>query len=138
VGKIDPQAKDLLDTTAESLNQGIAQARVGNELRDISKAVQAYIEDRGYFVVKRFVGHGIGRQLHEKPEVPNFVTKHMAHLPLKAGLALAIEPMVSLGTDEVEILDDKWTAVTKDRSLSAHFENTIAITQNGPEILSRL
>ena len=137
VGEVPDTTQELLDTTRESLHQGIESARVGNELADIARAVQTYVENRGYAVVKRFVGHGIGRQLHEKPEVPNFITNRMARLPLKSGMVLAIEPMVTMGTDEVEILEDNWTAVPKDRSLSAHFEHTIAITKDGPEILSR-
>lgn len=136
VGEISSDIQVLLDTTREALHQGIAHALMGNELTDIARAVQTHIEQQGLSVVKRFVGHGVGSQLHEKPEVPNFVTNRMARLPLKSGMVLAIEPMVTMGTDEVEILEDKWTAVPKDRSLSAHFEHTIAITKDGPEILS--
>jgi methionyl aminopeptidase len=118
------------------LHRGIAQARPSNHLHDISRAVQEYVESNGMSVVRRFVGHGVGRNLHEKPEVPNFVTNDAHPLPLKVGMTLAIEPMVTLGSPDVEVLDDQWTAVTKDRSLSAHFEHTVAITSNGPEILS--
>lgn len=136
VGEVGSETTALLDATRQSLLQGIDQAMPGNSLYDISRAVQDYVESRGYSVVRRFVGHGIGRKLHEKPEVPNFVPKGMAAPALKAGMVLAIEPMVCLGTHEVEILDDKWTAVTKDRKLSAHFEHTVAVTQEGPVILS--
>lgn len=137
VGNISQGAAHLLDVTRESLQQGIAQAIPGNDLYDISRAVQGYVEAHGYSVIKRFVGHGIGRGLHEKPEVPNFVPKSCNRVPLKPGMVLAIEPMVSAGSDEVEILSDGWTAVTKDRSLASHFEHSIAITKDGPCILSQ-
>jgi methionyl aminopeptidase len=136
VGDVSKQAARLMEVTRESLMRGIEQARVGNNLYDISAAVQQYVEGQGFHVVRRFVGHGIGRKLHEKPEVPNFVPKGMSGVPLKAGMVLAIEPMVTVGTPQVEVLEDKWTAVTKDRSLSAHFEHSVAVTANGPEILS--
>ena len=136
VGRVSDEAVRLLDVTRESLMQGIAQARPGNSLYDVSRAVQEYVEAAGFSVVRRFVGHGIGRRLHEKPEVPNFVPKGATARPLKAGMVLAIEPMVCLGGPEVEILEDQWTAVTKDRSLSAHFEHSVAVTHSGPEILS--
>jgi len=103
---------------------------------DISRAVQEHVEASGLHVVRRFVGHGIGRKLHEKPEVPNFVTEGASEVVLKAGMTLAIEPMVTVGSPEVEIQADRWTAVTRDRSLAAHFEHSIAITPEGPEILS--
>ncbi len=136
VGKVRPGAEDLLAVTRQSLMLGIEQAIVGNNLYDVSRAVQDHVESRGYSVVRRFVGHGIGSRLHEKPEVPNFVPKGMTGPPLKAGMVLAIEPMVCEGTYDVEILEDKWTAVTKDRKLSAHFEHTVAVTHEGPVILS--
>ena len=138
VGNISEGAARLLEVTRESLEKGIAQAKPGNDLYDISRAVQEWVEARGYSVVKRFVGHGIGRMLHEKPEIPNFVPKDCSRLPLKPGMVLAIEPMVAMGSDQVEILSDGWTAVTKDRSLSAHFEHSVAITKDGPIILSQL
>lgn len=138
VGNISEDAARLLDVTRESLYKGIAQAIPGNDLYDISRAVQECVEAQGFSVVKRFVGHGIGRMLHEKPEIPNFVPKNCSRLPLKPGMVLAIEPMVAIGTDQVEILSDGWTAVTKDRSLSAHFEHTVAITTDGPIILSQI
>ena len=136
VGKVSAQAEALMETTRESLMLGIEATLPGNHLYDVSQAVQDHVESRGYSVVRRFVGHGIGRKLHEKPEVPNFVPKGSLGVPLKPGMVLAIEPMVCLGTHEVEILEDKWTAVTKDRRLSAHFEHTVAVTTEGPVILS--
>lgn len=136
VGAVSALARDLMDVTAQSLARGIEQAVAGGNLYDISRAVQDFVEARGYSVVRRFVGHGIGRKLHEKPEVPNFVPAGMAGPPLKPGMVLAIEPMVCAGSCEVEILEDKWTAVTKDRKLSAHFEHTVAVTPEGPVVLS--
>lgn len=136
VGDIEEGAAHLLEVTCQSLYKGIEQALPGNDLYDISRAVQENVEASGYSVVRRFVGHGIGRMLHEKPEVPNFVPQNCSRVPLKAGMVLAIEPMVTMGAAHVEILSDGWTAVTKDRSLSAHFEHSVAITQNGPLILS--
>ena len=137
VGDIDPEVQRLLRVTEESLKRGVSKARAGNQLYDISAAVQECVEQAGYQVVKRFVGHGIGRKLHEKPEVPNFVPKGLAGVPLKPGMVLAIEPMVAIGSAEVEILSDNWTAITKDRSLSAHFEHSVAVTHDGPLVLSR-
>ena len=136
VGTVSALARDLMDVTAQSLARGIEQAVAGGNLYDISRAVQDFVEARGYSVVRRFVGHGIGRKLHEKPEVPNFVPSGMAGPPLRPGMVLAIEPMVCAGGCEVEILEDKWTAVTKDRKLSAHFEHTVAVTPEGPVVLS--
>lgn len=138
VGNISEGAARLLEVTRESLYRGIDQAKPGNDLYDISRAVQECVEAQGYSVVKRFVGHGIGRMLHEKPEIPNFVPRDSSRLPLKPGMVLAIEPMVAMGSDQVEILSDGWTAVTIDRSLSAHFEHSVAITKDGPIILSQL
>ncbi len=135
VGQVSEEAERLMRTTRESLMLGIAKARAGNSLNDVSAAIQGHAEQHGYAVIRRFVGHGIGRSLHEKPEIPNFVPTMAAPLPLKAGMVLAIEPMLALGTHEVEILGDNWTAVTKDRSLSAHFEYSVAVTAQGPEIL---
>ena len=138
VGTISQGAAHLLEVTLDSLQKGIAQAVPGNDLYDISRAVQECVEAQGFSVIKRFVGHGIGRMLHEKPEVPNFVPKNCSRLPLKPGMVIAIEPMVAIGSDQVEILSDGWTAVTKDRSLSAHFEHSVAITKDGPFILSQV
>ncbi len=136
VGKIDERVEQLMAVTKESLYRGIAQAVAGNELYDISGAIESYVSGFGYGIVERFVGHGIGRKLHEKPEVPNFVPKSGEKIPLRQGMALAIEPMITLGGADVRVLDDGWTAVTKDGSMAAHFEHTIVITASGPEILS--
>jgi methionyl aminopeptidase len=138
VGSISKGAAHLLEVTLDSLRLGIEQAVPGNDLYDVSRAVQERVEAQGFSVIKRFVGHGIGRMLHEKPEVPNYVPKNSSRLPLKPGMVIAIEPMVAIGTDQVEILSDGWTAVTKDRSLSAHFEHSVAITKDGPFILSHM
>lgn len=138
VGQVSPAAARLMEATKTGLEKGIEQAIPGNDLYDISRAVEEVANDYGYQVIKRFVGHGIGANLHEKPEIPNFVPKRASRLPLKSGMVLAIEPMFAEGTDQVKILSDRWTAVTKDGSLSAHFENTIAITHEGPRILSKL
>ena len=111
---------------------------VGNDLYDMSRAVQEHVQKAGMGIVAQFVGHGIGRQLHEKPEVPNFVPRNCSRVPLKAGMVLAIEPMVTSGSPDVAILSDGWTAISKDRSLAAHFEHSVAITKDGPLILSQL
>ncbi len=136
VGEISPEAAKLIKATAESLDRGIKQMRVGNRLYDISWAVQQHAESHGYTVVRDFVGHGIGRSLHEEPPVPNFGKKNTG-MKLEAGMVLAIEPMVNMGVSEVRLLGDGWTAVTLDGKLSAHFEDTIAITEDGPRILTR-
>lgn len=136
VGKVSPTADRLMNVTREALMQGIEQARPGNNLYDIAAAVQKHAEAAGFGVVRRFVGHGIGARLHEKPEVPNFVPRGVVGVPLKAGMVLAIEPMITEGGYEVEVLADRWTAVTKDRKLSAHFEHSVAVTPEGPMILS--
>jgi methionyl aminopeptidase len=135
VGAISPQAERLLRVTRESLALGIAEARPGNDLGAIGAAIQRHVEEADFHVVRRFVGHGIGVHYHEKPEIPNFVIRR-APLPLMPGMVLAIEPMVCAGTHEVDILADKWTAVTRDGSLAAHFEHSVAVTPDGPEILS--
>jgi methionyl aminopeptidase len=138
VGTINPKAAELLRVTEAALYAGIEQAVVGNRLSDISHAVQARAESAGFSVVTDFVGHGIGRQLHEEPQVPNY-GKPGQGPRLQTGMVLAIEPMVNMGKSEVRVLDDQWTAVTKDGSLSAHFEHTIAIQPSGPpRILSKL
>jgi methionyl aminopeptidase len=135
VGKVAPEAQKIVDVTRHALELGIAQAKPGNRISDIGAAVQTYVEGNGYSVVRDFVGHGIGKRMHEEPSVPNFGEPGQGPR-IKPGLVLAIEPMVNAGTHEVEVLADKWTAVTKDRRLSAHFEHSIAITENGPEVLS--
>jgi methionyl aminopeptidase len=135
VGRTVPEASVLLETAKEALHLGIRQATPGNHLTDISHAIQSYAEARGYTVVRAFVGHGIGTALHEEPQVPNFGPPSRGPR-LKVGMVLAIEPMVNVGEAEVEILEDGWTVVTADGQLSAHFEHTIAITEQGPEILT--
>jgi methionyl aminopeptidase len=136
VGTVSASAQRLSDATKRALAAGIAAATVGNRLSDISHAVQQVVEGAGFGVVREFVGHGIGRALHEEPAVPNFGSPHMGPR-LQPGMALAIEPMVTLGGYNVTILPDGWTVVTNDRSLAAHFEHTIAVTEHGPEVLTR-
>ncbi len=135
VGETPPETLRLLDVTQDALFIGIEAALVGNRIGDISHAVQSYVESNGFSVVKVFVGHGIGRNLHEEPQVPNY-GESKGGIRLKKGMRLAIEPMVNAGSDGVHVLDDGWTAVTSDGSLSAHFEHTIAVTDSGPEILT--
>jgi methionyl aminopeptidase len=136
IGKVSPQAAKLVDATRQSLDAAIAQCVPGNRLGDIGWAVQSLVEAEGYSVVRQFVGHGIGRKMHEEPHVPNYGEKGRG-TRLSAGLVVAIEPMVNMGSPDVVIEDDEWTAVTKDGSLSAHFEHSVAITENGPFVLSR-
>lgn len=136
VGQVSAEAKALLDATRESLYAGIHAMHAGNRLGDIGAAVQRHAEARGYSVVRDFVGHGIGRKLHEAPQVPNFGQPNTG-MKLRPGMVLAVEPMVNAGTFEVEVLEDDWTAVTADGKLSAHFEHTILVTEDGPEILTR-
>ncbi|HYB74003.1 MAG TPA: type I methionyl aminopeptidase [Candidatus Sulfotelmatobacter sp.] len=136
VGAVSPAAERLLRVTREGLERGVRAARRGGRLGDISHAVQTHVERHGYSVVRTFVGHGIGRQLHEEPQIPNFGPPGRGPV-LLPGMVLAIEPMVNAGGPEVEILADHWTAVTMDRSLSAHFEHTVAITEDGSEVLTR-
>ena len=136
VGNVDNEIKRLLKVTEESLYQGIDQMKDGNRLSDISSAVQSHVEPEGYSIVRDFVGHGIGCELHEEPQIPNF-GKPGQGPRLRVGMVLAIEPMVNIGKDGVRILSDQWTAVTQDGSLSAHFEHTVAITEHGPEILTK-
>ncbi|MGB0910443.1 MAG: type I methionyl aminopeptidase [Nitrospirales bacterium] len=131
VGQVSPEIDKLLMVTKESLERGIKKAVVGNRLSDISHAIQTCVEAEGYAVVRDFVGHGIGRQLHEEPQVPNYGRPGQGPR-LKAGMVLAIEPMVNMGGAAVRVLDDGWTAVTCDGSLSAHFEHTVSIQENGP------
>jgi methionyl aminopeptidase len=135
VGGVDQEKSLLLQVTERSLELGIAAAVAGNRLSDISHAVQSYVEGEGFSVVREFVGHGIGRQLHEAPQIPNFGPPGQGPR-LKAGMTLAIEPMINAGASGVKILDDGWTAVTIDGRPSAHFEHTVAITEEGPQILT--
>jgi methionyl aminopeptidase len=136
IGKVTPEARALMDATRASLDAAIAQCVPGKRLGDIGWAVQSLVEAQGYSVVRQFVGHGIGRKMHEEPHVPNYGDAGRG-TRLAAGLVVAIEPMVNMGSPEVVIEDDGWTAVTKDGSLSAHFEHSVAITENGPLVLSR-
>ncbi len=138
VGEASEQAERLMTVTREALYAAIEQARAGNRISDIALAVEEAAGGAGFSVVQEFAGHGIGRALHEDPQVPNYFRRGMANPRLQPGMVLAIEPMVNQGTAELRILDDGWTAVTADGKLSAHFEHSVAITENGPEILSEL
>jgi methionyl aminopeptidase len=135
VGDVPPKVQQLLDVTRESLDHAINECRPGRRLSDVSYAVQRHVEAHGFSIVRAFVGHGIGRALHEDPQIPNFGDPGRGPV-LKAGMVLAVEPMVTMGSWEVKVLDDGWTAVTKDGSLAAHFEHTIAVTEAGPEVLT--
>jgi methionyl aminopeptidase len=137
IGRVSAEAQRLLDVTRQALDVGIAQAKVGNRIGDISAAVQQHVEAAGFSVVEQFVGHGIGRDMHEDPQVPNFGIAGRGPL-LKPGMVLAIEPMVNAGGKDVALLGDGWTVVTTDHSLSAYFEHSVAITTDGPEILTTL
>ena len=135
IGDVPPKVQQLLDVTRESLDVAIAECRPGRRLSDVSHAVQAHVERHGFSVVRAFVGHGIGRALHEDPQIPNFGDPGRGP-QLRPAMVLAIEPMVTMGSWEVKVLDDGWTAVTRDGSLAAHFEHTIAVTEDGPEVLT--
>jgi methionyl aminopeptidase len=136
VGSVESETENLLNVTRESLYKAIEQVQVGNRIADISQAVQKYVEAKGFSVVRQFVGHGIGQDLHEPPEIPNYISSGRSP-KLLSGMVLAIEPMVNAGGHEVKVLKDGWTVVTCDKSLSAHFEHSVAVTDNGPLILSR-
>ncbi|MEW6456192.1 MAG: type I methionyl aminopeptidase [Acidobacteriota bacterium] len=135
VGKISDEAERLIRVTENALFLAIEEVRVGNRISDISYTIQSYVESNGFSVIRDFVGHGIGSSLHEEPQIPNFGQPGQG-IRIKEGMTFAIEPMVSMGSYEVEILEDSWTAVTKDRSFAAHFEHTVAVFSDGPEILS--
>lgn len=135
VGEISSEAQRLIDVTRESFFEGIRFVKEGNHLNDVSTAIQTYVESHGFTVVRSLVGHGIGRQLHEDPQIPNFRTRK-AGIKLKAGMTLAIEPMVNAGKPDVLWMDDRWTVVTADGSLSAHYENTVLVTKEGCDILT--
>lgn len=137
VGEVDPESKRLLEVTEKALTIGIENAKIGNRLFDISYAIQRWVESRGFSVVRDFVGHGIGKDLHEEPQIPNFGSPHQGPR-LEKGMVFALEPMVNEGTYEVRVLSDGWTVVTADGKRSAHFEHTISITDDGAEILSIL
>ena len=134
-GKVSAEAEALLKATEESLYEGIKQAKAGNRVGDIGSAVQKYVEDRSYSVVRDFVGHGVGAKLHEEPSVPNYGTPGRG-VRLIPGMTIAIEPMVNVGDYKVKVLSDEWTTVTADGSLAAHFEHTVAITSDGPRIMT--
>ena len=136
VGKISPEARDLIYHTEEAFKHGMAQAVEGNRIRDISAAVQDYAESKGYSVVRDYVGHGIGTEMHEDPAIPNYRTRERG-VKISNGMTLAIEPMVNMGTWHIKVLGNQWTVVTADGKLSAHHENTVAVTPGGPEILTR-
>ena len=137
VGQISPEARKLIDVTRESFFEGIKKACAGNHLYDISNAIASYVKPYGYGIVRELVGHGVGTKLHEDPQIPNFA-QFKRGPKLRPGMTLAVEPMINMGRPDVEWLDDDWTVVTEDGSLSAHYENTILITEDGePEILSR-
>lgn len=135
VGDVSAEAEKLMTVTREALNAGIAMARLKMRLGDIGNAIQRHVEANGFSVVRDFVGHGIGRHMHEDPQIPNFGPAGMG-MRLRTGMVLAIEPMVNAGGHEVVVMDDGWTACTRDGSLSAHFEHTVAITDDGPEVLT--
>jgi len=137
VGEVDDEVQKLIEVTEKALRIGIGKAKIGNRLFDISYAIQTWVESQGFSVVRDYVGHGIGMDLHEEPQIPNFGSPHQGPR-LEKGMVLSLEPMVNEGTYEVRILSDGWTVVTADRKRSAHFEHTIAITDEGPEILSTL
>jgi methionyl aminopeptidase len=136
VGQISETAQKLLDVTEASLFKGLEQARTGNRLSDIGHAVQTHVESHGFSVVREYAGHGIGQQMHEDPSIPNYGPPGRGPI-LKTGMTLAIEPMVNVGTQKTRTLQDRWTVVTADGSLAAHFEHTVAVTENGPDILTK-
>ena len=139
VGDIDADSQRLMDVTAESLRVGISAAVPGNWTTDISKAVQSHVESQGYSVVREYTGHGIGRQMHEDPQIPNYYEPRLGgRVRLRPGMTFALEPMVNVGGWRTRVLEDKWTVVTLDGTRSAHFEHTVAVTENGPEILTKL
>ena len=135
VGEISPEAQSLLDVTEQSLYQGIAKIRAGNRVGDVSHAVQEYAESRGYFLTREYTGHGVGREMHEGPQVPNYGTPGRG-MVLRPGLTIALEPMVLVGTARTRVLPDEWTVVSADGSLTAHFEHTVAVTEGDPLILT--
>jgi methionyl aminopeptidase len=137
VGTISPKAQELLDVTEGALQAGIEKMRIGNRTGDVSAAIQTYVESRGFHVTREYTGHGVGKQMHEGPQVPNY-GKPGSGLPLKAGMTIAIEPMVLVGTPETRVLPDQWTVVSADGSLTAHFEHSVAVTEGEPLLLTVL
>jgi methionyl aminopeptidase len=135
VGGISESIRTLMDVTKESLALGIEKARVGNRVNDVSRAIYDYVSTRGYGIVRPYCGHGVGLEIHEEPQIPNYVGSG-PNPRLKSGMVVAIEPMINMGGDDVDVLDDEWTVVTADRSVSAHFEHTVAILKEGTEILT--
>jgi methionyl aminopeptidase len=135
VGKISQEAQELLDVTQGALSAGIEKMVVGNRTGDVSAAIQEYVESRGYYVTREYTGHGVGRQMHEGPQVPNY-GKPGTGMPLKAGMTIALEPMVLVGTAETRVLPDQWTVVSADGSLTAHFEHSVAVTEGKPLLLT--
>jgi methionyl aminopeptidase len=138
VGEVDAESRRLMDVTAEALRRGIAASEPGNWTSDISKVIQEYVEDQGFAVVREYTGHGIGHNMHEDPQIPNFYDPNMGRYRLRSGMTFALEPMVNTGGWQTRTLGDKWTVVTADGGRSAHFEHTIAVTKNGPRILTEL
>jgi methionyl aminopeptidase len=138
VGAVDATSQRLMDVTKEALRVGIEAAQPGNWTADISKAIQQYAESHGFSVVREYTGHGIGRQMHEDPQIPNYFESRMGRVRLRPGMTFALEPMLNAGSWQTRVLDDNWTVVTADGKRSAHFEHTVAVTKNGPEILTRL
>ncbi|MEJ2208689.1 MAG: type I methionyl aminopeptidase [Anaerolineae bacterium] len=139
VGEIDAESRTLMDVTAESLRIGIEAAQAGNWTSDISKAIEAYVKSQGFSVVREYTGHGIGRAMHEDPQIPNYYDPRIgARVRLRPGMTFALEPMVMVGDWRTRVLDDDWSVVTADGTRSAHFEHTVAVTKNGPEIMTRL
>jgi methionyl aminopeptidase len=138
VGTVDADGQRLIDVTREALRVGIEAARPGNWTTDISRAIQRYAEGQGYSVVREYTGHGIGREMHEDPQIPNYFEPRMGRVRLRPGMTFALEPMLNAGSWRTRVLDDSWTVVTADGKRSAHFEHTVAVTKNGPEILTRL
>ena len=135
VGKVDSDTIKLLKVTQECLNQGIYQFKLGNNLADVAKAIQDYVEQHNFSIVRELVGHGVGKKVHEDPRVPNHVTEEAKYIEIKKGMTIAIEPMVNIGDWQIEILSDGWTFATRDKSLSAQFEHTVAIDHNGEAII---
>jgi methionyl aminopeptidase len=137
IGEVSEETRKLLEVTRESLELAIGQVRSGNRLFDVCSTVENFVQSNGFSIVREYVGHGIGTQLHEEPQVPNYVDRKNENPRLKPGMVLAVEPMVNAGRPEVVVLKDRWTAVAKDGSYSAHFEHCIAVTENGPWVLTR-
>ena len=135
VGEISPQAKRLLEVTEQALKLGIAKMVVGNKLGDVSSTVQQFVEGSGFYITRVYTGHGVGRHMHEGPQLPNYGTPGRG-IPLKAGMTIALEPMVLVGTGDTQVMPDEWTVISADHSLTAHFEHTVAVTENGPLILT--